>query len=258
MDSSQGTPERHQDIAASRAPRERAAVTDQDTQTLALHVTAIQVDAHTHEPLPLRALWDQLVNGSWRVASYFSTDARHYFLLDVPAMAEVVRGADLLQRTLLGERQKVVAMDLRCSVSSLTGRLGAVAVKMGLPPGRSRVPPLLVASAVAATGFASLPEARLSHLALPGGGNLLVVSACRLDAPIRALLSPAEWQVACLLLDGFSHQAIAERRGCAVRTVANQISSVFRKLRISGRPELVLSMAVPALGLRPDAGKSYV
>jgi DNA-binding NarL/FixJ family response regulator len=40
------------------------------------------------------------------------------------------------------------------------------------------------------------------------------------------------------VLDGLSNRTIAQVRGTSVRTVANQIASVFRKLNVTGRAEL--------------------
>jgi DNA-binding NarL/FixJ family response regulator len=51
-------------------------------------------------------------------------------------------------------------------------------------------------------------------------------------------LTEAERDVALGLLNGDSYEAIAQRRGKAVRTVANQVASVFAKLHITSRAEL--------------------
>lgn len=58
----------------------------------------------------------------------------------------------------------------------------------------------------------------------------------------RAALAPeltrAEREVIALALAGCSNRYIASRRGCALRTVANQLASAYRKLGLSGRREL--------------------
>ena len=51
-------------------------------------------------------------------------------------------------------------------------------------------------------------------------------------------LTGAERSVVELAVEGLSNAEIAERRGSAVRTVANQMASVFRKLEVSSRYEL--------------------
>ncbi|HEY6462706.1 MAG TPA: helix-turn-helix transcriptional regulator [Polyangiaceae bacterium] len=52
-------------------------------------------------------------------------------------------------------------------------------------------------------------------------------------------LTPAESEVACHLLAGRSNAEIASLRGSSLRTVANQVASVFRKLDVRSRLELV-------------------
>lgn len=52
-------------------------------------------------------------------------------------------------------------------------------------------------------------------------------------------LSPAEREVAAFLLDGKSHAEIARSRDVALRTVANQVASLYRKLGVGSRGELV-------------------
>jgi DNA-binding NarL/FixJ family response regulator len=72
-------------------------------------------------------------------------------------------------------------------------------------------------------------ERRFAVLSLPGA-----------DGPAAApdALSPAECAVAGLLLEGLSNAEIAARRRSAVRTVCNQIASVYRKLGVRSRAEL--------------------
>jgi DNA-binding CsgD family transcriptional regulator len=60
---------------------------------------------------------------------------------------------------------------------------------------------------------------------------LIKSSAC-------ATLTVAERQVTRSLLVGDSNAAIAQGRGTAPRTVANQVSSVYRKLGVGNRAEL--------------------
>jgi DNA-binding CsgD family transcriptional regulator len=58
------------------------------------------------------------------------------------------------------------------------------------------------------------------------------------DADKTGELTSAEREVALLALAGKSNNEIAEARHCSVRTVANQLQSVFRKLGIRSRAEL--------------------
>lgn len=51
-------------------------------------------------------------------------------------------------------------------------------------------------------------------------------------------LSPAEREVADAVLRGDSNRTIAAARATSVRTVANQLASIYRKLGVRGRTEL--------------------
>ena len=51
-------------------------------------------------------------------------------------------------------------------------------------------------------------------------------------------LTPAEKDVALLLLKGFSHKEVAELRGRAERTIRQQALAVYRKSNLSGRASL--------------------
>lgn len=66
----------------------------------------------------------------------------------------------------------------------------------------------------------------------------------RLEVPprpaVEALMSVAETHVAWLVCDGLSNREIAEVRGSAERTVANQVGALFRKLQIARRTDLAL------------------
>ncbi len=80
---------------------------------------------------------------------------------------------------------------------------------------------------------------RASELSI-GGERWVILShplehgAC---APLDRLTT-AERAVVELAVEGLSNAQIAERRGSAVRTVANQMASTFRKLEVSSRYEL--------------------
>lgn len=58
-------------------------------------------------------------------------------------------------------------------------------------------------------------------------------------ADLNARLTPAEIEVVELACAGLSNAEIARRRGCAQRTIANQLASVFRKLSVGSRHELI-------------------
>jgi len=71
-----------------------------------------------------------------------------------------------------------------------------------------------------------------------GGEELWVISTPL--APGRDVaLSSAEGAVLTLLCDGLSYREIAARRGVSPSTISNQVQSLFRKLGVHSRRELV-------------------
>jgi DNA-binding CsgD family transcriptional regulator len=63
------------------------------------------------------------------------------------------------------------------------------------------------------------------------------------DPALPDSLSAAEKEVCLLLLAGATNAEVAERRRTAVRTVANQVASILRKLGAGSRSELPRALA---------------
>jgi DNA-binding NarL/FixJ family response regulator len=57
-----------------------------------------------------------------------------------------------------------------------------------------------------------------------------------------AVLSPSEREILPCLFEGMSNAAIAGLRGRSVRTVANQVASIYRKLGVCSRLQLVAQL----------------
>jgi DNA-binding NarL/FixJ family response regulator len=68
---------------------------------------------------------------------------------------------------------------------------------------------------------------------------LRVIGARRPDGHLEKLLPAAELAVIRRLVEGCSYAEIAAERGTSTRTIANQITAVFRRLHVSGRNELL-------------------
>jgi len=90
------------------------------------------------------------------------------------------------------------------------------------------------------------------------GQTLMVISFPVRTRPGGALsgLSEAEASVARLAADGRSNAEIADARGTSVRTVANQMAAVLRKLRMGSRHELMVRLAVDGAASLPTSGES--
>jgi DNA-binding CsgD family transcriptional regulator len=66
-------------------------------------------------------------------------------------------------------------------------------------------------------------------------------------ASLRAKLTDSEIAVVELVCAGLSNAEIAARRRCARRTVANQLASIFKKLSVGSRHELIALVAAAGL-----------
>lgn len=67
-------------------------------------------------------------------------------------------------------------------------------------------------------------------------GGTIVASVAQV--PMPDLLSEAEADVARGILFGDSNKAIAARRGCSAKTVANHLAAIYAKLGVRSRDEL--------------------
>ena len=56
-------------------------------------------------------------------------------------------------------------------------------------------------------------------------------------------LTQAERAVMALVVEGLSNAQVAKQRKTAVRTVANQLQSLFRKLKVGSRAELIAKVS---------------
>ena len=64
----------------------------------------------------------------------------------------------------------------------------------------------------------------------------------------RCALTEAESAVALAVVRGLSNAAIADERGAAVRTVANQVAAIMKKLGVSSRVQVATAFSVADLG----------
>lgn len=71
-------------------------------------------------------------------------------------------------------------------------------------------------------------------------GDVIVISANTLELP--SVLSESEQVVARALIAGSSNAEIARARGTSIKTVANQLYSMYRKLHVKTREELVAKL----------------
>ena len=195
----------------------------------------------------LAVLWQALVVGRERAVLSYSEGGSCFVVVRaaqagerLPSLANA-RNLALLTRVLLGEPQKIVALDFEVSASSVAAIAAQYSEAMGFQGGVRRVPILLIMAAhAAARGQAEL-VARCNPFEHDGVPHRVL--AVTPPNPARwTSLSAAECAVVALLLERHPNAAIARLRQTSARTVANQVGSVMHKLGARGRSEIISRM----------------
>jgi DNA-binding CsgD family transcriptional regulator len=74
------------------------------------------------------------------------------------------------------------------------------------------------------------------------GGERYWVFSAGIAKDFGQRLSPAERLTAWYVAQGLSNEEVASRRGVALRTIANQVASILRKLAVHSRVEIAGSL----------------
>ena len=212
---------------------------------------AVLQDVLTSEATSLARLWSSLLDSEERIADAFFTPERCYLILEgtpSPMAPLTDRRRSLLERMLRGECQNSVGIELGLAPSTVAVHMREGLRFIGMHVKPSRCHPLPMAAALAA-GAAPGAESwtAASSILIDEGRPLRVVSLQRPEVLLVDELPTAELDVVRGLVEGNGYDDISQRRGTTVRTIANQISSVFRKYRVSGRNELVCHLLRSAM-----------
>lgn len=225
---------------------------------------AVSVDGAATERISLASLWNELKCGEARVVDTFFTRDRCYVTVEPrppePNAELCGRRLFILHSILCGHGQKRVAIELELAPSSvaLNARLALAAI--GVRDRPSRANPLLM---LAAMSYCAEDYQRYARLSRPDGADgLRVISVPRPERAMKRMLPPAELDVVRSLVEGLPYTDISRLRGTSTRTIANQITAVFRRLKVSGRNELIhwlflhepAEAAAPAATVPPDCG----
>jgi len=188
-------------------------------------------------PIELRWLWAELISGRVALAEVRHAGARCYARLR-PGSGDCLEqdpALQLLERVFLGDTQKVLAYEHDVTGATIATRCANVLEAFAPGQEVSRAPMLLVMAVHAAHGVA-IATARCDDSCAGEPGPWI---NCELPfAGLQQRLSPCEFDVARLLIEGKRHSEIATLRKTSVRTTANQLASIFSKLRVSGRAQL--------------------
>jgi DNA-binding CsgD family transcriptional regulator len=203
---------------------------------------------HADEAIHLSALWTELMRGSCKIEE--SQFTQHSCALVVTrdrsagrnAVPLSKRHAEVLERSLIEGARKSVAIDLGLCPSTVAEILKQGFMFMGLSCWPSRIPLLLVLAAHARRA----PELARPANALAAENQAFsrqTISVARPDNELSVWLTPAEYAVTRLLVEGKSYADMAVLREASARTVANQLASAFHRLGVSGRAELLCLLA---------------
>ena len=204
----------------------------------------VELDAHRATPVDLRCLWRELLTGSVRIIDHFCTEERCYLCLVQGTGTKRLRqcfsprNIEILERVLLGDSQKLVSLELGLAPSTVALIVARCLRALGLDCHASSVPMLVVMAVHAFRDADASSDARRLDIDY-AGARYVVISARRPDAPLEHMLSGCEYAVARLRVEGRSHAEIARLRRVSPRTVANQLTATFQKLRVSGRADLL-------------------
>jgi DNA-binding NarL/FixJ family response regulator len=194
------------------------------------------------ERVSLAKIWQELCLGKTRFVDAFFTMDRCYAVLTAPSDAQGPllndRRLTILHGLLCGQGQKRVGIELELSASTVAADARLALEALGLTGKPSRVHPMIMASAM--SFYREEVELHGWHSRLnDGASSEQVVSIARPEHALRDALPPAELAVMAWLVEGLPYTNMARMRGTAMRTIANQIAAVFRRLKVSGRNELL-------------------
>jgi DNA-binding CsgD family transcriptional regulator len=193
-------------------------------------------DLRDRNTFELRDLWELLRDGRAFVSEATYADGRCIAMVSSRSQAgSAPRSGDveILGRLLAGEPMKVVAADFGLSLASLSDRCARTLRSMTTQDRVGRSPIILIMAALAARGL-QLPSGRVEEQRPDG----CVISAEVPSTPLGAPLTPCEAEVWRLILEGKACNEVALARRTSPRTAINQLSSIFRKLGVSGRVAL--------------------
>jgi DNA-binding CsgD family transcriptional regulator len=176
------------------------------------------------------ALWQGLVGGRWSLVERWDTDRKRFIVA-------VENQPDNLDPRALRPREGAAAR-------LATGGAAAkdIAYALGISPSNARA---LLASALQKLGLRSRREllrwnpkrAEVHVIAEQPNLRVLAIPEQR-PGPAFNSLTEAERIVAALAADGKSNTEIARARGTSVRTVANQMAAILRKLGVGSRADI--------------------
>jgi DNA-binding NarL/FixJ family response regulator len=195
--------------------------------------------------VPLGSLLGELMTAGSGVVACFLSDGTYHLVLrragNGSKSAFRTREMNILKRIMLGEPQKVIALDLQLSATSVAMIAARVVRALGFDCPASRIPMVLMMAAQAELepGGVWVPSATLDWR----DRVYQVVRVARPNPQVLEDLSESEQSIVELLIERRSNAEIARARHRSDRTVANQLGSILRKLGVSNRAGVLSVLA---------------
>ena len=216
------------------------------------HLHLIDALAQRVESVPISAprcsvLWRQLMSRELRITCAIPREDRCALVLQASTKRNPPldsRAQVILERTLLGNRRKVIAYEADISPSTVALVLKDSLAGLGVHCLPSKVPSALVMLVHAARGDCE-PLGMFVGDCEHEGQRFTVLTHV-FDAIVLQGLPPSQRAVMRLVASGRSGVDIAARRKRSYRTVVNQISAACLRLGVSGRLELLHRFATLA------------
>ncbi|MGC4092935.1 MAG: helix-turn-helix transcriptional regulator [Polyangiaceae bacterium] len=216
--------------------------------------------------LKLGLLWDAMVFGSVVLVDTFLSNEHCVIVFkrrERPMLVPSAECLSFLKRALTSSSIKEAAIDCGVSPSTASMQMSRALQFMGCTESGSKTPLaiVLLAHASVRASYELAPVTLASCVPDPLDDLVLLVRVRRPEYVLASRLTPQELTTVRMLVEGLSHEAISLERRRSKRTIANQLASVFRRLGVSGRFDLlryVCREAIPSAfertsGVQPAA-----
>jgi DNA-binding NarL/FixJ family response regulator len=180
-------------------------------------------------------LWRGLVEGRWSLLDHFDSDGKRFVvarrnapeLIDPRALS--MREREVVSLAAMGHSNKQIGYALGLPLSTVATHLTSAQKKLRVANRAELARFHAVTSSAAQRVDLTVGSEEVSALVLPSLRNELSASG----------LTRSEEVVAAAVCRGESNEQIARTRGTSARTVANQLASIFRKVGVRSRSELI-------------------
>lgn len=184
-------------------------------------------------------LWQGLVAGEWSLVEEWEGSGKRYLaayrnqpaLLDPRALVASERA--VLRYVTLGASNKEIAFTLGLPLGTVSSAITSILRKLRM---KNRVDLALLSD-----------PSRLERIDIEledaGAIGVLAIDTEPRGRDVVSALSVTEREVAALVMRGWSNARIAEHRDVSVKTVMNQVRSIYAKLGVASRSELTVRLS---------------